>query len=36
MSQQKVQFDVSLTIKDGKFDAFEGIARTMIAATLRL
>jgi quinol monooxygenase YgiN len=35
MSQQMVQFDVSLTIKDGKFDAFEGIARTMIAATLR-
>ena len=35
MSNQKVQFNVSLTVNDGKLDAFEGIARTMIAGTLK-
>jgi len=35
MSNQRVQFSVRLTVNDGKLDAFEGIARTMIAGTLK-
>ncbi len=34
MSRQAVQFNVSLAISDGGFDAFEGIVRNMIAATI--
>lgn len=33
MSKQTVQFNVDLTIKDGKFDAFQGIVQAMIAGT---
>ncbi|MFY9683694.1 MAG: antibiotic biosynthesis monooxygenase [Candidatus Sulfotelmatobacter sp.] len=35
MSEQTVQFNVRLTVNDGRFDAFEEIARTMIAGTLK-
>ena len=35
MSKQAVQFNVRLSINDGKFDAFEGIARAMTAGTLK-
>ena len=33
MSKQAVQFHVRLSVNDGKFDVFEGIARKMIAGT---
>jgi quinol monooxygenase YgiN len=33
MSKGAVQFNVDLTIHDGKLDAFENIARAMIAGT---
>jgi quinol monooxygenase YgiN len=35
MSKQAVQFNVRLSINDGKFDVFEGIARAMTAGTLK-
>jgi quinol monooxygenase YgiN len=35
MSKQAVQFNVRLSVHDGKFDVFEGIARAMTAATLK-
>jgi quinol monooxygenase YgiN len=35
MSEQTVQFNVRLTIKDGRFGAFEETARSMIAGTLK-
>lgn len=33
MSKQTVRFNVNLTIHDGKLDAFQAIAQTMIAGT---
>jgi quinol monooxygenase YgiN len=33
MTKQTVRFAVDLTINEGKFDEFEGIAQAMIAAT---
>lgn len=33
MSKQKVRFNVSLTIHEGKLQEFQAIARTMIAGT---
>lgn len=33
MSKQMVQFNVDLTINEGKFDAFQAIAEAMTAAT---
>lgn len=35
MSKQAVQFNVRLSVKDGKFDVFEGIVREMVAGTLK-
>jgi len=33
MSKGRVRFNVDLTINEGKLDAFQGIAQTMIAGT---
>jgi quinol monooxygenase YgiN len=33
MSQHRVRFNVDITINDGKLDAFQAIAQTMIAGT---
>jgi len=33
MSKRTVQFNVKVTVNDGQFDAFERIARAMIAGT---
>jgi quinol monooxygenase YgiN len=35
MSKDAVQFNVSLSINDGKFEVFENIARSMTAGTLK-
>ena len=35
MSKQAVQFNVRLSVNDGKLDVFEGVVQRMIAGTLK-